>query len=198
MVDKTGYVKITDFGLSKENISDNHSAKSFCGTPEYLAPEIIEGKGHGQAVDWWSLGAILFEMLTGMPPFYSKDRDKLFKSIKTGSVKFPKYLSKHAVSLLEALFIKDPDKRLGSGPNGVQEIKDHPFFGTIDWNAILNMKIKPPFIPKIRSETDTRYIDPDFTSCTPVDSLTNGESLGENENPYKDFSYNPPNIGENK
>ena len=191
-------MKVTDFGLSKENISDNHSAKSFCGTPEYLAPEIIEGKGHGQAVDWWSLGAILYEMLTGMPPFYSKDRDKLFKSIKTGNVKYPKFLSKNAVSLLEGLFIKDPEKRLGSGNNGVENIKNHPFFSSIDWNAILNKKIKPPFTPKIRSETDTRYIDPDFTNCTPVDSLNPGDSLQEADNPYLDFSYNPKNGTENK
>lgn len=186
-----GYVKITDFGLSKENISDNHSAKSFCGTPEYLAPEIIEGKGHGQAVDWWSLGAILYEMLTGMPPFYAKDRERLFKNIKTSAVKFPKYLSKEAVNLLEGLFIKDPDKRLGTDPDGVKNIKSHPFFASIDWDAILQKKIKPPFTPKIRNETDTKYIDPEFLVCTPKDSVNAGESLDNSENPYQDFSYNP-------
>jgi protein-serine/threonine kinase len=191
-----GYVKITDFGLSKENISDNKSATSFCGTPEYLAPEIIESKGHGQAVDWWSLGAILYEMLTGMPPFYAKDRDKLFKNIKTAPVKFPKYLSKEAISLLEGLFIKDPEKRLGSGEGGVQNIKSHAFFASIDWEAILDKKIKPPFTPKIRSEFDTRYIDPEFTSCTPKDSMNAGESLNDLENPYQGFSFNPNNNGD--
>lgn len=167
LINKDGYIKITDFGLSKENISDNKSAKSFCGTPEYLAPEIIEGKGHGQAVDWWSLGSILYEMLTGMPPFYNKDREKLFHTIKTGQVKFHKYLSKEAVDLLEKFFIKDPEKRLGSGPNGLEDIKAHPFFASINWESILAKKIKPPFTPKLRSDTDTRYIDPEFTSCTP-------------------------------
>jgi serum/glucocorticoid-regulated kinase 2 len=101
LIDKDGYIKVTDFGLSKQNILDNHSAKSFCGTPEYLAPEIVENKGHGKAVDWWSLGAIVYEMLTGMPPFYSKDREKLFKNIKTGNIKYPVYLSKDSLSLLQ-------------------------------------------------------------------------------------------------
>lgn len=101
LIDIEGYVKITDFGLSKQNIMDNHSATSFCGTPEYLAPEIIENKGHGKAVDWWSLGAIIFEMLTGLPPFYSKDRDKLFKNIKAGVLKYPSYLSQNATGLLQ-------------------------------------------------------------------------------------------------
>lgn len=101
LIDKEGYVKITDFGLSKQNILDNHSANSFCGTPEYLAPEIIDNLGHGKAVDWWSLGAIVYEMLTGLPPFYSKDRDKLFKNIKTGNLKYPPYLSKESISLLQ-------------------------------------------------------------------------------------------------
>ena len=189
LINKDGYIKITDFGLSKENISDNKSAKSFCGTPEYLAPEIIEGKGHGQAVDWWSLGSILYEMLTGMPPFYNKDREKLFHTIKTGQVKFHKYLSKEAVDLLEKFFIKDPEQRLGSGPNGLENIKSHPFFASINWESILAKKIKPPFTPKLRSDTDTRYIDPEFTSCTPKDSYNAGESLNDNENPYVGFSY---------
>lgn len=103
LIDKDGYIKITDFGLSKQNILDNHTATSFCGTPEYLAPEIIEGKGHGKAVDWWSLGAIIYEMLTGLPPFYSKDREKLFKNIKTGNLKFPVYLSTDSLSLLQVI-----------------------------------------------------------------------------------------------
>ena len=142
LINRDGYIKITDFGLSKENIADNTGAKSFCGTPEYLAPEIIESKGHGQAVDWWSLGCILYEMLTGMPPFYNNDREKLFNSIKELQIKFPKYLSKEAVDLLQKFFIKDPEKRLGSGPNGLNDIKSHPFFSTINWDSILNKKIK--------------------------------------------------------
>ena len=103
LIDRDGYIKLTDFGLSKQNIFDNYSATSFCGTPEYLEPEIIEHLGHGKAVDWWSLGAITYEMLVGVPPFYSKDRDKLFRNIKTGNVKYPSYLSKDAVNFLQVI-----------------------------------------------------------------------------------------------
>ena len=196
LIDKDGFIKITDFGLSKEDISDNTSAKSFCGTPEYLAPEIIEGKGHGQAVDWWSLGSILYEMLTGMPPYYSKDRQKLFNKIKTEQVKFYDYLSKEAVDILTKLFTKDPEKRLGSGPNGLKDIQSHPFFSTIDWDGILNKKIKPPFKPKLRSDGDVRYIDPEFTSLAATDSYHAGDSLNDNENPFVGFSYDANKEGD--
>ena len=135
-------------------------------------------------------------MLTGMPPFYNKDREKLFHTIKTGQVKFHKYLSKEAVDLLEKFFIKDPEKRLGSGPTGLEDIKSHPFFATINWDSILAKKIKPPFTPKLKSETDTRYIDPEFTSNTTMDSYHPGESLNENDNPFVGFSYDANKEGD--
>ena len=188
MIDKDGYIKITDFGLSKENIVDNHSTNSFCGTPEYLAPEVINGTGHGKAVDWWSLGAIIYEMLTGLPPFYSKDRDKLFNNIKQGNIKYPVYLSKDSVSILQAFFTQDPDKRLGTGKDGVEKIKKHPFFKNIDWDAIYNKKIKPPFIPRISSDSDTKYIDSEFTNLTPVDSY-NPQDMLEGDTDYKGKYY---------
>lgn len=190
LIDRTGYVKLTDFGLSKENIADNHSTNSFCGTPEYLAPEIVMSKGHGKAVDWWSLGAIMYEMLTGMPPFYSDDREKLFKKIQEVKVNYPPFLSKNSVDLLQKLFVKDPDQRLGSGSEGAGEIKDHPFFNHIDWEAIYEQKIKPPFIPKIRSETDVKYIDPEFTmsSLKESENLVDGNEYN-NDNHYSGFSY---------
>ena len=150
---------------------------------------MIEGKGHGQAVDWWSLGSIMYEMMTGMPPFYSRDKNKLFKMIRFINVKFPKYLSLDAVDLLQGLFIKDPDKRLGS--SSVDHIKKHNFFKGIIWDDIFQKKIKPPFIPRIKSDTDTKYIDKQFTDEPPIDSVNPGDSLGDNENPYVGFSYDP-------
>jgi serine/threonine protein kinase len=106
LVDKDGYLKLTDFGLSKQDIFDNFSAMSFCGTPEYLAPEIIDNKGHGKAVDWWSLGAITYEMLVGLPPFYSKDREKMFKNIQNINVKFPSYISKDSIDFMKVKYIQ--------------------------------------------------------------------------------------------
>lgn len=105
LIDKNGYIKLTDFGLSKQNISDNHSAKSFCGTPEYFAPEVIENSGHGKAVDWWSLGAIIYEMLVGLPPFYHKDREQLYQNIKKIKVEYPEHLSNKVISLLKVMRI---------------------------------------------------------------------------------------------
>lgn len=193
LIDKDGYIKITDFGLSKQNILDNHSANSFCGTPEYLAPEIIENKGHGKAVDWWSLGAIIYEMLTGLPPFYSKDKEKLFSNIKLGNLKFPNYLSVNAIQFLKSLFVYDPDKRLGSGDSGLADIKQQPFFKELDWELLMNKKIKPPFIPRISSHEDTKYIDTEFTNCTPVDSPCFEEKLSQ-DNYYPGFSYNNDGV----
>lgn len=189
LIDRDGYIKITDFGLSKENITDNFSTHSFCGTPEYLAPEIIENKGHGKAVDWWSLGAITFEMLTGLPPFYSNDYDKLFKVIKSGYVKYPAFLSKDAVDFIQSLFIKNPDKRLGSSACSLKEFKSHPFLKDVNWEGILEKSITPPFLPKTSSEFDVQYINSEFTNCNAGDSFNTDENLDIKDITYKDFSY---------
>jgi protein-serine/threonine kinase len=131
-----------------------------------------------------------------MPPFYNNDRQKLFNTIKTGQVKFPKYLSKEAVDLLQKFFIKDPEARLGSGPNGLNNIKSHPFFASINWDSILAKKIKPPFTPKLKSPTDTRYIDQEFTTLPLKESIGTGESLDPEQDPYGGFSYDPSKTNE--
>jgi len=130
-------------------------------------------------------------MLTGMPPFYNKDRQKLFNSIKAIKIKFPKYLSADAVDLLKKFFVKDPEKRLGSGPNGLNDIKSHPFFSAIDWDSLLAKKIKPPFIPKLKNVADVRYIDKEFTTLPIKDSVGTGESVSPEDDPYGGFSYDP-------
>ena len=117
LVGKDGYAKLTDFGLAKENIAGNSDTKSLCGTAEYLSPEILMRQGHGKSSDWWSFGAIIYEMLCGLPPFYSKDREKLYKNIKYSDPRldFP-FLSESARDIMIKLLDKDPNKRLGSGP----------------------------------------------------------------------------------
>jgi protein-serine/threonine kinase len=142
---------LTDFGLSKENIKSNSDAKTLCGTPEYLAPEIVDRKGHGRAVDWWSVGCIIYEMLTGQPPFSlnNGNRDELFHNIRTCNVKIPDHISPQCKDLLAKLFNPDPDSRLGGGENDALDVMNHPWFAGVDWNLIMTKQIKPPFKPKL-------------------------------------------------
>ncbi|ETW47985.1 AGC/AKT protein kinase [Plasmodium falciparum MaliPS096_E11] len=162
LLDELGHIRLTDFGLSKEGITETNLTKSLCGTPEYLAPEIIEQKGHGKAVDWWSLGIMLYEMLTGELPFNNTNRNVLFESIKYQKLNYPKNLSPKAVDLLTKLFEKNPKKRLGSGGTDAQEIKKHPFFKNINWNDVLYKKVKPPFKPKLFNQLDLQNFDKQF------------------------------------
>lgn len=184
LIDRDGYAKLTDFGLSKENIKGNADAKTLCGTPEYLAPEIVDRKGHGKAVDWWSVGAIIYEMLTGQPPFLlnNGNRDELFANIRSCNVKFPNHITPQCKDLLAKLFVADPNKRLGGGPDDALEIMSHPWFAGVDWNLIFNKQIKPPFKPKLQSQTDVRYIDETFLKQPLNDSpesMSNSLSLKE-------------------
>ena len=165
LLDARGHVRLTDFGLSKEGISNSSSgANSFCGTPEYLAPEILNRQGHGRAVDWWSLGALLYEMLTGLPPFYCRDRERLFEKIRKSDLAYPRYLSSCAVNLLRGLLTRDPRRRLGSGPTDAEEIKSHPFFAEINWEKLRAGDIPPPWDPNISGSLDTSQFDKEFTS----------------------------------
>uniref|UniRef100_A0A671TL31 non-specific serine/threonine protein kinase n=1 Tax=Sparus aurata TaxID=8175 RepID=A0A671TL31_SPAAU len=166
MLDKDGHIKITDFGLCKEGITDTATMKTFCGTPEYLAPEVLEDNDYGRAVDWWGLGVVTYEMMCGRLPFYNQDHEKLFELILMEEIKFPRTLSADAKSLLSGLLIKDPNKRLGGGPDDAKEIMRHSFFGTVDWQDVYDKKLVPPFQPQVSSETDTRYFDEEFTAQT--------------------------------
>jgi serum/glucocorticoid-regulated kinase 2 len=156
LLDADGHIKLTDFGLSKMGITsvggqaDGQTARTFCGTPEYLAPEIITGIGHGKAVDWWSCGILFFEMVCGKPPFYSKNRNTMYLKTIKGTIECPSYLSAEAESLIKALLVRRPEERLGSGPTGVNAIKEHPFFADVDWDAVANRRVVPPFKPPIQ------------------------------------------------
>ncbi|XP_067844748.1 RAC-gamma serine/threonine-protein kinase isoform X6 [Heptranchias perlo] len=166
MLDKDGHIKITDFGLCKEGITDAATMKTFCGTPEYLAPEVLEDNDYGRAVDWWGLGVVMYEMMCGRLPFYNQDHEKLFELILMEDIKFPRTLSSDAKSLLSGLLIKDPNKRLGGGPEDAKDIMQHSFFSGINWQDVYDKKLLPPFKPQVSSETDTRYFDEEFTAQT--------------------------------
>lgn len=170
LLDEEGHIKITDFGLSKEAIDHDKRAYSFCGTIEYMAPEVVNRRGHTQSADWWSFGVLMFEMLTGSLPFQGKDRKETMALVLKAKLGMPQFLSAEAQSLLRALFKRNPCNRLGAGLDGVEEIKRHPFFATIDWNKLYRKEIKPPFKPAVGRPEDTFHFDPEFTTRTPTDS----------------------------
>ncbi|KAI8835922.1 kinase-like domain-containing protein [Chytridium lagenaria] len=163
LLDSNGHISLTDFGLCKENLSFDETTNTFCGTAEYLAPEVLTGQGYGKAVDWWSLGILFYEMTTGLPPFYSEN-------------------------LLE----RDPKRRFGASPEDAEEIKRHRYFSDVDWEKLLKKQVKPPYKPKVESEMDTSNFDPVFTdNMIPVDSLPNNsaplsETIQQN---FKGFTY---------
>uniref|UniRef100_A0AAQ4QP96 Ribosomal protein S6 kinase n=1 Tax=Gasterosteus aculeatus aculeatus TaxID=481459 RepID=A0AAQ4QP96_GASAC len=170
LLDEEGNIKITDFGLSKEAIDHDKRAYSFCGTIEYMAPEVVNRRGHTQSADWWSFGVLMFEMLTGSLPFQGKDRKETMALILKAKLGMPQFLSTEVQSLLRALFKRNPANRLGAGPDGVEEIKRHRFFASIDWTKLFRKELRPPFKPTVGRPEDTFHFDPEFTSRTPTDS----------------------------
>ncbi|XP_062996182.1 ribosomal protein S6 kinase alpha-1 isoform X1 [Elgaria multicarinata webbii] len=188
LLDDEGHIKLTDFGLSKEAIDHEKKAYSFCGTVEYMAPEVVNRQGHTQSADWWSYGVLMFEMLTGALPFQGKDRKETMSLILKAKLGMPQFLSSEAQSLLRALFKRNPANRLGSSPDGAEEIKRHPFYSTIDWNKLFRREIKPPFKPAVGRPDDTFYFDKEFTSRTPKDSPGIPPSAGAHQL-FRGFSF---------
>lgn len=162
-----------------------------CGTPEYLAPEVLLQQGHGKPVDWWSYGTLLYEMLVGIPPFYSDNIQEMYDMILHADLVLPdRLISIEAQDLLARLLERNPKKRLGSGSRGSDEIKQHPFFKDINWDAIYNKTIPAPFIPKLKDELDTSYFDEEFTSQPPVDSFQDSSNLGESvQKEFEGFTF---------
>ncbi|XDV50784.1 hypothetical protein PO909_019796, partial [Leuciscus waleckii] len=195
LLDEEGHIKITDFGLSKEAIDHDKRAYSFCGTIEYMAPEVVNRRGHTQSADWWSFGVLMFEMLTGSLPFQGKDRKETMALILKAKLGMPQFLSPEVQSLLRALFKRNPSNRLGAGPDGVEEIKRHIFFATIDWNKLYRREIKPPFKPAVGRPEDTFHFDPEFTSRTPTDSPGVPASANAHQL-FRGFSFVASNLGQ--
>jgi serum/glucocorticoid-regulated kinase 2 len=191
LIGEDGYLKLIDFGMAKF-VGNGEKATSFCGTPEYLAPEIITGEGHNKAADWWSFGILIFEMLCGIPPFYCENNEKMYELIMHAELRFPKKIavSDVAKDLLKKLLIKKQNNRLGS-QNGFADIKMHPFFSGFDFDALLEKKLKPPFIPQLSGTLDVGNFDEEFTSEDVVTSAIpekNLEFIKRNQNQFDEFN----------
>ncbi|XP_065068063.1 serine/threonine-protein kinase N2-like isoform X2 [Rhopilema esculentum] len=168
LLDSDGFVKIADFGLCKEGMGYGQRTGTFCGTPEFLAPEVLTETSYTRAVDWWGLGVLIFEMLVGESPFPGDDEEEVFDSIVNDEVRYPRFLSNEAIALMRRLLRKNPDRRLGSSPRDAEDIKKQPFFRDLRWDDLLNRRVKPPFKPKVKHAEDVSNFDEEFTSEDPV------------------------------
>eukprot|EP00117_Sycon_ciliatum_P031073 scpid13527/ scgid3401/ Serine/threonine-protein kinase N1; Protease-activated kinase 1; Protein kinase C-like 1; Protein kinase C-like PKN; Protein-kinase C-related kinase 1; Serine-threonine protein kinase N len=193
LMDGDGYIKITDFGLSKEGMFYGDRTSTFCGTPEFLAPEVLTDTSYTRAVDWWGLGVLIFEMMVGESPFPGDDEEDVFDAIVNDDVRYPRYLSAESTSIMRRLMRRNAEKRLGASENDAADVKRHPFFRSIDWEALLQRNISPPVKPTIASPEDVSNFDPEFTSEKP--ELTPPEEecpLSENDQVmFSEFDYNP-------
>ncbi|KAL4608328.1 serine/threonine-protein kinase N2 isoform X1 [Arapaima gigas] len=168
LLDTEGYVKIADFGLCKEGMGFRDRTSTFCGTPEFLAPEVLTETSYTRAVDWWGLGVLIFEMLVGESPFPGDDEEEVFDSIVNDEVRYPRFLSTEAISIMRRLLRRNPERRLGAGERDAEEVKKHPFFRNVDWSGLLAKKVRPPFVPIIQGREDVSNFDDEFTSEAPV------------------------------
>ncbi|XP_071486841.1 protein kinase C delta type-like isoform X1 [Diadema antillarum] len=191
LLDRDGHIKIADFGMCKQNIQGDQKASTFCGTPDYIAPEILKGQKYAASVDWWSFGVLLYEMLIGQSPFHGEDEDQLFDCILHEAPHYPRWLSRDAHSCLLQLLERNPDIRLGVK----SQIRAHPFFRSIDFDRLEKREIPPPFKPKIKGDGDAGNFDPEFTmekvGLTPTDTSMLSSI---NQRQFRGFSFTNPTM----
>ncbi|OQR88525.1 kinase [Thraustotheca clavata] len=200
LFDSSGHVLLADFGLAKEGITDGaEGTNSMCGTPEYLPPEILDRVGHGTSVDWWALGMVLYEMLTGLPPWYTRNRQKLFDRVRNAPLTFPDYVSPNAQSLIAGLLNRNPNERLGN--KSAKDIQTHPFFSSINWDDLYDRKLSPPFNPCANINVEeTKNFDQEFTRMQ-IHSVPDSNGMGGSYSrgsdvrgsiTFQGFTYNTP------
>ncbi|CAO1626780.1 unnamed protein product [Sympodiomycopsis kandeliae] len=189
-----GHIKVADYGLCKEEMWFGATTSTFCGTPEFMAPEILLEQRYGRAVDWWAFGILIYEMLLGQAPFRGDDEDEIFDAILEDEPLYPIHMPADSVSILHRLLTRDPAKRLGSGDRDAEEIKAHPFFRDINWDDMFHKRVPPPFKPTLKNASDTSWFDTEFTSekptLTPVHSVLSAQDQAE----FTSFSWTAPNI----
>ncbi|KAL8391912.1 hypothetical protein RB595_002206 [Gaeumannomyces hyphopodioides] len=184
-----GHIKIADYGLCKEDMWYGSTTSTFCGTPEFMAPEILLDKKYGRAVDWWAFGVLIYQMLLQQSPFRGEDEDEIYDAILTDEPLYPIQMPRDSVSILQKLLMREPDQRLGSGPTDAQEVMSQPFFRNIVWDDIYHKRIEPPFMPQIKNATDTSNFDSEFTSVTPVLTPVQSVLSQAMQEEFRGFSY---------
>lgn len=186
LLDATGHVALCDFGLSKADLRPDELTTTFCGTTEYLAPEILlDEQGYSKIVDFWSLGVLLFEMCCGWSPFYAEDTQQMYKNICFGKIRFPKgVICEDGKQFVKGLLNRNPKHRLGA-QRDAEELKDHPFFKSIDWKALALKQVTPPFKPVVESDESTNNFDPEFTSADIGSDIANMDL--DEEDPSEDW-----------
>uniref|UniRef100_A0A8C9X733 protein kinase C n=1 Tax=Sander lucioperca TaxID=283035 RepID=A0A8C9X733_SANLU len=191
LMDADGFVRIADFGLCKEGMGHGDRTTTFCGTPEFLAPEVLTDNNYTRSVDWWGLGVLIYEMLVGESPFPGDDEEEVFDSIVNNDVRYPRFLSPESMSLIQKLLQKTPEMRLGAGEEDASEIKRHKFFQGMDWGALLAKKMKPPFLPVVRALKDVSNFDEEFTRLKPVLTLPRTPCIltAEQQEIFADFDF---------
>ncbi|ELP92263.1 protein kinase, putative [Entamoeba invadens IP1] len=188
LLDNTGNVVITDFGLSKQ-LAEGQDTSTFCGTPDYLAPEILKGTGHGAAVDWWSLGILIYEMIVGIPPFYDDDVSIMYQKILKSQPHFPKNISYDAKSVIMGLLEKDPNDRLEG-----KDVIEMEWFKDIDFDKLLKKEVPPPWVPPVKSKTEISQIDEEFIDEDAVDTPPNEGNTNNPDNTFEGFTFVQPNA----
>uniref|UniRef100_A0A669CLC0 Protein kinase C n=1 Tax=Oreochromis niloticus TaxID=8128 RepID=A0A669CLC0_ORENI len=191
LLDSDGHIKIADFGMCKENMQDDVRTSTFCGTPDYIAPEILLGQKYNSSVDWWSFGVLLYEMLIGQSPFHGRDEEELFQSIRTDTPIYPNWLSKAAKDILIKLFVREPEERLGIKGN----IRQHSFFSSTDWNALEQRQVPAPFTPTITSPSDCSNFDKEFINEKPRLSCADRTLINSvDQTMFRNFSFVNPGM----
>ncbi|PVU99333.1 hypothetical protein BB559_000808 [Furculomyces boomerangus] len=198
MLGADGHIKIADYGLCKENMGYGATTHTFCGTPEFMAPEIVLEQRYGKAVDWWAFGVLIYEMLLGQSPFRGEDEDEIFDSILEDEVLYPVNMSRDSVSICQALLERDPTKRLGAGVGDADDVKRHPFFKGVNWLDYLDKQIAPPFTPQITNRVDISNFDSEFTREKPNLTMIKYKISTEDQVEFSDFDYTAPWAGKSE
>ncbi|KAI0689703.1 protein kinase C [Cytidiella melzeri] len=191
-----GHVKVADYGLCKEEMWYGSTTSTFCGTPEFMAPEILLEQRYGRAVDWWAYGVLMYEMLLGQSPFRGDDEDEIFDAILEDEPLYPITMPRDAVSILQKLLTRDPTRRLGAGKGDAEDIKRHPFFKDVSFDDVLHKRIPPPYCPTINGSADTSNFDEEFTREKPTLTPVHGQLSSRDQAEFNGFSWVASWVGE--